>query len=729
MLSTFTWRFLERIRLFIHSPDFSRAMRATAAFMTPLLFVQFIDSSRGLDASLAALCSHNIALMEMRGPYKQRLFILLFMTVVLSCMATLGAIVADNVLASVLGIGMVTMFSMCWRHLSPDYGPTLAIGSMMVFLVALSVQHIPGTLPEGKSEVYLRFVYALAGGSVGTFFQVLLWPIKPQHPLRQAVADGWNHLACLCDAMRPQEMSTVTPEKAQTIAQTESELNQLLDKNVIVLGEDDKKRSRLIKQLDAVNLGTVRLTMRVTAFYSACEPILKKPEATTMLPPIDSFYVALSNLSLSIATTVVTRRAEHFGLTWLRFQRVSNLIQVLQERFKTEFDLNPKNASAVIFTLGKIEELLHSLEDDLKNTVEGINEEKFLPRLPDVGIHSLKPLTAGLNFSWPPDPILIRYALRMAALSMTAVAIYKSYQISHGYWIALTMMVVLQPNYGPTRERAAQRIIGTIAGGLFGSIFAWIHPPLFLVDTMLAAVAFLFAINLKQRYALAVFFVTIMVVLSTETLSTVSIEITQSRIYCTVTGGLCALLAAFLFWPNWEKNRFPKILAKAMSANRDYLLLITARLSSGSGNDESVTRAKRFTELACSELFTSLQRISGDPKKKQGNLPAFASLMSSTLRVTRTLTSLSLYLQPGNAWHNNALENASREIARSIEGIIRVVNSEDASVYPDESVRNALRELETEAKKTEAPSHAVFIYEQLEIVFTEIETLWLVLRK
>ncbi|MDR2981644.1 MAG: FUSC family protein [Puniceicoccales bacterium] len=727
-----TWRLrLAKFQLWLKEPEVKRAFRATAAYMTPVLLIQYFWTEHVLDASFAALCAHNISLTDMRGPYKQRFLILLAMSIVLSCAAGLGVLAAHSVLASVLGMGIIAALACCWRHLSPEYGPGLATGSMMVFLIALSVRYVSGT-PDSDGELFFRMTYALGGALVGTLYQVLLWPINPQHPLRQAVADGWNQLAILCETMRPQKESTpsapVPPGIPQSVAEAESELSQTLDKSVIALDAEGSKRQDFLKKLDAVNLGTARLATRIVAFYSALEPVLKSPDAGRLISPIESLLVALANLSRSISTTVVSRKEEHFGLSWLRFQRVANLALVLRERLEAEKKIPNEIISKVIMMLRNIESQLPLIEKDLRKTVDGMKSARFTPHLPDVGILSLKPLAVGLNFSWPPDPTLVRYALRMAALTMIAVAVYKSYHIPYGYWIALTMMVVLQPNYGPTREKSMQRMIGTIAGGIVGSAFAWIHPELWMVHALMAVAAFCFAVNLKHHYTIAVFFVTLLVVFSTESMTAMNLSVTQSRIWCTVAGGVSALLAAFVFWPNWEKNRFPRILIKTIRANRDYLLLLASRLSSGGGFDEGIAQSKRLAEAAGSELFTSLQRVSSDPKKKQGDLTSSAALMSSALRITRALTVLSLHLRPQKPLHDPSLDDAVKEIARSLELIIQAIDHGCPEVLPNKGmVKKALGRLKPDV--ADSLEHKAFVHAQLESVHTEIETIWVVLRK
>ena len=53
-----------------------------------------------------------------------------------------------------------------------------------------------------------------------------------------------------------------------------------------------------------------------------------------------------------------------------------------------------------------------------------------------------------------------KYALRVATGLALGVFIFKFFHIDHGYWIALTMMIVIQPYYGATLKRGLERISG-----------------------------------------------------------------------------------------------------------------------------------------------------------------------------------------------------------------------------------------------------------------------------
>ncbi|HEY5811889.1 MAG TPA: FUSC family protein, partial [Terrimicrobiaceae bacterium] len=224
------------------------------------------------------------------------------------------------------------------------------------------------------------------------------------------------------------------------------------------------------------------------------------------------------------------------------------------------------------------------------------------------------------------------------------VFIYKSLGIPHGYWLGLTLVVVMQPDYGSTRQRAGERVLGTLFGSLFATGVLFLHLPHAVLLGATALTAFLFALFLKRRYDIAVIFLTVMVVLLTETGGPVGWRLTVERLACTLAGGGLAVLAAHLFWPAWERDRFQPLMKEALLASCSFIKLLCARLRDGSGRGPELIPAKRRLETANGEVFASLRRMYGDPKNRADILEDAAAMANGNLRLTRLLSVLLLHL-------------------------------------------------------------------------------------
>jgi uncharacterized membrane protein YccC len=270
----------------------------------------------------------------------------------------------------------------------------------------------------------------------------------------------------------------------------------------------------------------------------------------------------------------------------------------------------------------------------------------FSLELADLAQLKLRPLMAALNLSRHVDPALVRYTARVTVLTLLGVWAMKVLELRHGYWLPLTLMVVLQPDYGSTRSRAAQRLLGTLTGSILASLVLWLRLPFSALMAATALSAFGFGFFLRRTYWIAVIFITLFVVVLTESLGPATLELTVERFGDTLAGGLLALLAALVFWPVWEKGRFRPILARALRANAAYMRVVGEHLAEGRRYDAEVVRAKRAAESASAEVFSSLQRMSGDPRNFRDLMSELAVVANGNQRVTRSLNLIILQAHP-----------------------------------------------------------------------------------
>lgn len=620
----------EREALF---PDLRRALRATVAFMAPLVLAHL-----GLltgPAIYAAMAAQSVAMVDVRGAYRMRVSLLLAMTLVLAGATWLGSVAGGSLAGSVLATALIAVSLGVWRHLSPDYGPSLAASSALLFLISLA-------LPEASPAV--TALLALGGGLWGVALQASLWPFRPQHPLRQTAAETWLALGDLFAAMSfdGQRDDAV---RHREIADRETAVRATLDRTTALLAAGPP--SALRGQLDALNLTAARVATRVVVFHAALDALAGRPEFPRITATVQPLLTSLTSTTRTVALALVSRQPSQFATGEVRLQRLANLVQVLQERIMAHTGATPGGAELVDL-LRQLAEQLPVLKRQLLATVDGGRENRtFSLELPDLDVWTLRPLTAALHLSPRVDPTLIRFTARLGVLLMLGVALFQYGHITRGYWLPLTIVVVLQPDYGSTRLRAAQRLLGTLAGVALASGLLFLRLPPAVILSAIAATIFGFAYHLRKHYAVAVLFITLMIVLLTEATSTVTFQFTIERFLATLAGGVLAMLAALLFWPVWEWQRFPAFLATALRANRDYLLLLQDRLASGGGYDETAIVAKRRAESANGVLFASLQRMAGDPKHQQDNLAQAAALANGNQRLTRALTTVALHLTPG----------------------------------------------------------------------------------
>jgi uncharacterized membrane protein YccC len=340
---------------------------------------------------------------------------------------------------------------------------------------------------------------------------------------------------------------------------------------------------------------------------------------------------------------------------------------------------------------------------------------------------ALRPLASTLNLNLQVDAALIRFTLRLAAFTAAGVAIFKSVSLPHGYWLPFTIVVVLQPDYGSTRQRAAQRMLGTIGGSLVASALLWLELPLPVLLGAAALTMFGFGYWVKRNYAYAIFFITLFIVLLTGASEPATLAFTVERLGSTFAGGVLALLAAQLFWPVWERDRFPPILAAAFRANRDYLKLLMARLETGNAFDDEAIRAKRRAESANNAAFSSLRRLTGDPRSRREGLDYAATLANGNQRLTRALNVLSLHLVPGKPIAAEILTRFTMPAAAALEALADTIEHGASAPGSTEELLRALEQDLFPART--APERERWIYAQLTRAATELSASLLTLQK
>ena len=177
------------------------------------------------------------------------------------------------------------------------------------------------------------------------------------------------------------------------------------------------------------------------------------------------------------------------------------------------------------------------------------------------------------------DSVLARHALRVGVTAPLAVVLSRALDLQRGYWVTLTVLIILQPYRQATFTKALQRVAGTVGGAIVAALLAldaaFDAMALLVVATLLAGIS---AAVLQLNYALFAFFLTPTFVLLAE-IGARDWHLAEVRIVNTVLGGALAFVASRLFWPHRERDRFADELARVLAALADYVDAARARAS------------------------------------------------------------------------------------------------------------------------------------------------------
>lgn len=197
-----------------------------------------------------------------------------------------------------------------------------------------------------------------------------------------------------------------------------------------------------------------------------------------------------------------------------------------------------------------------------------------------------------------PSPSQWQHSLRLALTVGMSDLLVRLLALPHGYWLPLTVGLVLRADYLTTVTRGAGRLLGTLAAVLVGLLLGLAHPSP-QVDTLLVlAAAWLAYALLQVGYAPFSAAVSLYVIFSVSASGLSQGAVAEGRLLYTVLGGVLAL-GAFLVWPIWQARTARERLRQVALRQQEYAaLLLNVGGSEGENRVEAARTAARDARLA-----------------------------------------------------------------------------------------------------------------------------------
>lgn len=268
------------------------------------------------------------------------------------------------------------------------------------------------------------------------------------------------------------------------------------------------------------------------------------------------------------------------------------------------------------------------------------------------------------------DSLSMRHALRFALTAAGLTMLTKALNLPMGYWITLTATIILQAYPSATWQRAIERVVGTLAGGVIATATVFVlHGP----AAILAVIVPLSVLAMASRaasYALYIVCITPMFILITELFSNAGVlspELAGVRMIDNVAGAAAGMLATFLLWPSWESRYLRRRLADDLRSNGTFLLTaLDAR--QGTATLGQAEAARRLAGLAGNNAEASIRRALDEPLRRPAN--EFAAAMLITAAARRLSGIAAAVMQSGRTAGG---EGDLTEVRRALEGQLNEV--------------------------------------------------------
>jgi uncharacterized membrane protein YccC len=528
----------------------------------------------GLPSTIGAL---QTAFADRPGPYRLRMLRMLGTALAASITSGVAVLVSNSDLASaalllVLGFGAGLLLT---------GGPS----ATQVGVAATAAALIIGHNREPASAALHVGVLILAGGIGQTVLAIAAWPLGRHRPERAALAGLYAALAAV--ARRPPGADAPPPatEQLTPVRQVLYGLGHDHGPSVeayrVLLDEAERIRRELVV------LGGLADRMRDEARAAAVRDVL---DATASV--LDAISV-----SLDAGRPVSTRPLDDARAVVNARLAVLDAVEAV----------TPRAAAA------RVRSLAGQLRAAVDTVATGASEGRRGPEPETYGLRKLRDPVAILRANLTPDSAVLRHAIRVALLVAGSDLFVRLSGVDRGYWVPLTALVVLRPDFASTFQRSSMRAVGTIVGLLGATALVHFVPGGQWYQVVLVAIFFF-----GMRYAgpgnlglsavsLAALVVVLLAINGVPADTTVRLRAEDTLI------GAALALAAMLLVPLWERELVPSRLGDLLAAYRNYL----AAVSNWDYDPPRMHHARAASRLARTNARASVDRARSEPVRGQ----------------------------------------------------------------------------------------------------------------
>ena len=244
------------------------------------------------------------------------------------------------------------------------------------------------------------------------------------------------------------------------------------------------------------------------------------------------------------------------------------------------------------------------------------------------------------------------------------------------YWLAMTIVLVLKPEFAATFSRGLLRIAGTILGLLLATELFHFFPPGIGMDVVLVG-AFVFLLRWAgaANYGVFTIAVSALIVVMVAVTGVSPREVILARGEMTCLGGLIAL-AAYLVWPTWERTRVFQMSAEMLDAYRAYFhAVVEAHLRCKPQNETELNRVRLAARLARSNMEASADRLRAEPGTRPDQINLLTEMLVNSHRFVRATMALEA-VPVGTAPVNEEFLVFARDVEKTLEQLAKALGGE-----------------------------------------------------
>ncbi|MEH2147211.1 FUSC family protein [Nostoc sp.] len=637
-----------------------------------------IITNHAAESAIATMAAWFVGMVNVDGAYRQRAIAMIAATIGVTVMFLIASLVSSHIWLAVPTTFLV-IFITGLASLYGNVAASVSLITSIMFVIALARFASFSNL----STLIQHCGLCLAGGTWTTVLSLGLWAVRPDVPAIQTVANSYLSLSNFVDlasqrALNPknhQEWEQRFLQAQDTVIQNLTSARSVWTTIWTRQRGATLRGNQLLVLIEDINqiVNSVIALSELLAIASEHQLFSRlQPEIQQVL---EQSAIALQMLSQAIAKG---KKSPHLGdldrsLEALEHQRQVLRSQVLNQTINAQTDeySDLLNLGKITASLTKLVEQIHTDAEIVTDLSQGKQRNSIAQRdisPPAQPERSTIIDTLRNNFTF--DSVLFRHALRLALITTLAELLASVFQLPRGYWITLTALVALKPNFGGTSQTTVQRVVGTILGGIIGIALV------LLVKNQLAiAVCFLLLVFVAMSvrslsYSIFTILLTPAIILLLNIISAGGWQVGVLRIFDSFAGGALALLGSYLLFPRWERQQLPAQLEKTIRANLAYFQQVIANYLHPEHNAiADINTLRHQAALENANANAAAQRLFSEPRHIQGEIEPVMTLMIYIRGFFSSVTTLAEHLREFSG------EYQFPEVKRLADTIVQVLEN------------------------------------------------------
>ncbi|ALJ06674.1 hypothetical protein APS56_00625 [Pseudalgibacter alginicilyticus] len=340
--------------------------------------------------------------------------------------------------------------------------------------------------------------------------------------------------------------------------------------------------------------------------------------------------------------------------------------------------------------IGNIKDIIRVLNNYSKN--DKIREIKDAEQFLTPQDYDVKILKANFSLKSP----MFRHSLRLTLTMLIGFMVGYAIEMQQPYWILLTVVVIMRPSYGLTKERTKHRVVGTLIGAAVGVGIVFLTQNL-VVYAIIAALSLIIGFSIvKQNYRNGAAFITLYVIFMYALIHPNVLLAIKFRVFDTLIGAALAYIGNYLFWPSWESKNIKEFFIHSIESFSVFLKQIDVLYHEKGDASTTYKLARKEAFLQVGNLNAAYQRFVQEPKSKQDNIAIIYELITICNTYLSSLSSLGMYIR------TNETNKAPKEFEIYVKHILsnlekamdRLINKESGICLTNEELDMATKNYE-----------------------------------